>query len=496
MGVFHPLKVATGWIDGIKLLLEEKCFTIEAIELAICTNDTESLDIMLSKWSENPFDWWSEDMFDSWNITGLPSCYRMILERAGSSSQREIHQCAVRYLNKVLPKLSELSRKVVGEVEKTEPTVSAPQHSSCRSRLAYMQEEFVFIKPESPLDTSKISRYHFLDERRGATQLLDTLYASGDTAIDLKNRNQETPLLYRLSRLRNCFSDFVPEGMMWFLERGASPNFDAPNCWPNVYFYYPLAISSNMTSLDRLDSLPVLCRSLCDPLRTDGCQCYCSSQGCLSLHLTWTCKMSEDHRNWHYRNCIGRTRIELESLKDWARITGVQRCQMVILCAETCRREIFDRLGMAHTCCRIGLSWKRTNRELFGLNPGLFHRVLFSDDERERLQDEDGELKKQLNMIMKAYARMHEISSGNLEEFWEWWWQTLDEILPDLLPEERCRAGIRHSEDYEALIYEQERQQEIREKRAQREEDTLKNNGYSGLDFIDVIRVHFQDYLS
>lgn len=89
---------------------------------------------------------------------------------------------------------------------------------------------------------------------------------------------------------------------------------------------------------------------------------------------------------------------------------------------------------------------------------------------------------------------MSETYSGSLEDFWEWWWQTLDAILPDLLPIERCKYA---TNDLRSLypLEEEEALQKIDEKRARREKEALRNSGYLGLEFTEIIRLHFKEYL-
>ncbi|KAE9375943.1 hypothetical protein N431DRAFT_464004 [Stipitochalara longipes BDJ] len=203
-GTFHPLKLAVGWPIGVKILVEEKCFAMEAIELAICTNNIESLDIMLSDWSEHPVDWWSEDMLGDWSKTGTPLSYRMMLERASSCGSSGIHHCVVRHLNKSLRNFNELDFKCVKTRDKIGSAVSDEECSCCAT-------------PISSGPNNNILAYHFLDGWYGAGKLLDALYESGITAIDLKDRHQETPLLYRLSRYRDL--ELIPEAIIWFLEK-------------------------------------------------------------------------------------------------------------------------------------------------------------------------------------------------------------------------------------------------------------------------------------
>lgn len=465
---------------------------MEAIELAICTNDIESLDTLLSNWSEHPVDWWSEEMLMDWIRTGVPSSYRMILESASSCNNNETHQCAVRYVKKALQSLNGLHFKLQ-KGEKIAPAASDQECSCCEVLSGESNKQANHLEPND-----NISAYHFWDGWEGAAKLLDALYESGMTEIDLKSRHQETPLLYRVSRVRN--SEPVPEAILWFLQKGANPSFDGPESWPNILFCLPVATEIGKLRSGRLKTTAAFYGSICDPLQTDDCQCHCSSSGCLPFRQILTCRMTTCYPKWHKIHCLSRTRLKFESLEDWAEIHGVEDWQMETICTESCRLEVFDRLGMAHTCCSIGISFgentRGRNRGLTGECTDRIWRQKFPEAERELLRDEDEELREQLDLIMEAYKRMRETCSGSLEEYWEWWWQTLDDILPDLLPIERCKW--RH-EDFDptlAPLKKKKLRQEASDERSRREREALRNSGYLGIEFTDVVRKHFRDYLS
>jgi hypothetical protein len=473
---FHPLKLAVGWPDGIRILLAAGCFTMEAIEIAIHRNDVESLDILLSDWSERPSDWWPENMPHNWlEIGSFPSC-RRILEYASWHGGSEVHHCVVRHINRALSNLDRLVTKSVG--------------------TGKMIEEL----PVS-LRSNAVSVYHLWDTQVGALKLLDALYESGITSIDSKNVRQETPLLYRLNKY-SAFDEFVPEAITWFLHKGANPNFYGQDFWPNIHFYLPLVMELGETIPSRIEDISPLYSSLCDPLQIDGCQCYCSSNGCLPFHQTLTCRLKGSEARWHENHCLHRARVKWKSLEDWARMNGLEDRRMKTLCAEASRVEVFDRLGMAHTCCSVYVERDMLYRGSAYKAAWRIVRHISLEDERERLQEEDEELRKQLDMIMNAYNRMQQMYSGSLEEFWEAWWQILDEILQDLMPVERCRLKGHLHWTFETKLKdlgrEQElgKEQELDERRAKREEEALRESGYLGMDFSDVIQLHFAQYLS
>lgn len=119
------------------------------------------------------------------------------------------------------------------------------------------------------------------------------------------------------------------------------------------------------------------------------------------------------------------------------------------------------------------------------------------EEDRNQLQEEDSELAEQLELILQAYKNSRKKYAGDLKDFWKFWSHKLDEILPELTPQQRCRqhclSGEGYSENRYSKSYSEER--EWHYDRTKIEEEALTKMGYSGLDFIDVIKLHFADSL-
>ena len=102
-----------------------------------------------------------------------------------------------------------------------------------------------------------------------------------------------------------------------------------------------------------------------------------------------------------------------------------------------CRLEIFDRLGMAHTCCRM-----YTNSNGHGY-PKLYYECKAAE-QRHELQDEDSEFKIILDAYVELYQQLLYTHAGHFEIFWIAWWITLDRFLP-------CDQPINLYNTYEVL---------------------------------------------
>ncbi|KAL8929960.1 MAG: hypothetical protein Q9208_001104 [Pyrenodesmia sp. 3 TL-2023] len=219
---------------------------------------------------------------------------------------------------------------------------------------------------------------------------------------------------------------------------------------------------------------------ICNPLERDECRCYCSSSGCLPLHKIWKCNEA-----WRYHEgCKSSTKKALyDAMAQWIYWGGLNEAQSQLCHRAFVQSEVFDRLGMAHTCCKFNMSARRSS--------------MHPEDQRQ-IQDEDMELKQQLDLMVEAYEGYLDRHAGDVRSFWDSWWQKLDEILPELMPKERCRRRCLTYWDYQAYkgsaTYAQEEAQ-LQQDRAKVEKDALAKKGYTGGGFIDVIRNHFADVL-
>lgn len=151
----------------------------------------------------------------------------------------------------------------------------------------------------------------------------------------------------------------------------------------------------------------------------------------------------------------------------------LSRTQKEICYAELCRLDVFDCLGLIHTCC----------------GHGYVYRDPKEDHEREKCQEDDSELITQLNLIMTAFERSRKACGEKIEKFWVSWWERLGHILPPLSSTEREWKRGEYSGYPEV-------ESTIAASRTDRERATLVTNGYGDHeDFADVIRDHFKEYL-
>lgn len=203
-----------------------------------------------------------------------------------------------------------------------------------------------------------------------------------------------------------------------------------------------------------------------DPLCADQCHCFCSAAGCLPWYVYW-CAIDEQ-----YKGDATLLEVKMIMLGCIVELFNLTVEQKELCYTELCRLEVFDGLGLTHTCC--GHGWE--------------YKFPMPESERVQCQQEDSELKSHLDLIMTAYSVARCAHAGTIEQFWLSWWEDLAHILPELLPLERdWKSGPLRYRKSEA---------EVVAERADRERATLVENGYGDFeDFADVIRTHFKRYL-
>jgi hypothetical protein len=64
-------------------------------------------------------------------------------------------------------------------------------------------------------------------------------------------------------------------------------------------------------------------------------------------------------------------------------------------------------------------------------------------DTCQELEDEDAELREQLETIIEAYDAAVELYRETIHDFWEWWWAILQPLVPEIPAQQRRRMYIR-----------------------------------------------------
>ncbi len=441
-----PVELAIGWPNGLQRLLDAGFVADSGLRLSICMDDLRSTEMILAA-PNFPIE------KDAWVI---------VLHESGTSSQ-QIEEVVVKSFARRRQALAALAIKELPE-----------------------EDLFILgVSNEKPLDTAALSIYNALFGRYQlpSRRLLDSLYTNGFELVDPLDAQGRTPLLLACQEFHGLSWDReMIQSIHWLLDKGACPEFSCGDSYPNVLFYIancwalmirdgPQPLTGDFEYLIRRSA------SLCNPICPDYCQCYCSSAGCLPFYKIWKC---DPKIEYFHESCKAISSDTLFLFLDkWLSLCGLDEGQYELCYKEAFRLEVFDRLGMAHTCCgHQGSS--------------------MDDNDGKHLQEEDSELEEQLDLIIQAYQNRCNKHSGGLKDFWETCVQELDWILPELMPEERCKHRClsrdddyvyRHSAEYK------EKERELLDTRIAKEKEVLAKRNYLGLKFIDVIRLHFADSL-
>jgi len=120
----------------------------------------------------------------------------------------------------------------------------------------------------------------------------------------------------------------------------------------------------------------------------------------------------------------------------------------------------------------------------FGRKENSLETIAISDDEKDHLQQEYSELSEQLELIMQIYDESRNRRAGPLQDFWTWWWERMDMILPRIVP-------VPHNAKFPdaRITYPTSEECDIIQK------ETLRQSGNEGLDFTEIIRRHFTEFL-
>jgi hypothetical protein len=482
---FNVLELALGWTLGIKLLLESGCQPFAALHFAIRLGDTSSFNFLITHDCplfvppKDSFKFWKAGMDDSMELVRSSNCTELITQYIDALRQRRqgLKRMALQHLT------SE-------ELHQFHLNDNAVLDANSLSIYSMLIEKRVSI-PKSFYPGERPTVYHRLENSRRSeeettTPTFESLFSKGFIDFDAKDQNGCTPLLSiaRMSKWTNgTIDDFG-----WLLDRGASLEFSTLESFQHFLFYHAIQFSSMLRSSSGLNHAAIarLVSKSCpisNSTVVDACICFCSSKGCNPIHFLNYCSKIE---GISHSRCNKMNRKVLDqTLEKWIELYDVDNIASTKLYLEVCRQEIFNRLGMTHTCCSGVQSSETIRRKPFD-----------SDEERTVIQSRETPLKQQLDLIMSAYEALYLDYHGSVRSFWRSWWNRLDEILPDMLPVQRCNQHllswiwISTCEEKDLQKLEQIKAEATRLTAMNREE-ALKKAGYEGLDFSQVIQRHF-----
>lgn len=486
---FEVAQLALGWSHGLRRIVAASYPVRHAIITACRLRDHESLSILL----ETPMPIFSADPVEFEHINCVFCAIYM---------ERQIdHGSFDLILAEYIRRRNDLKHLAMSSL----PIQQHEELGIDEQTMLDSEAEDIFhsLKQCVPVPESLdcwISPYQMTrDCRWMPLSWLNKFYDAGFQSVDIPYQG-DTPLLWRLAYAVGRWFESTWKFLPWFLRHGARADWTGvaglkDTRYPTALFYIVLiwrhhadqcggfVISDDPVLNACKESLPWVATTL--HTISDDCNCFCGSKGCLPGHLLWRCSGRGCLCLYQRRGNSLDWRVDL--LAHWISIWQLRDPEKELVYSEVARLEIFERLGMAHTCCcNTRPSFVDHDKSSY-----LYLRLCPDKQERERLHNEDSELALQLDDLVAHYENARKVHGGTIESFWCQWWQVLDMILPPLLPFEACKnrlLGWSGAKKFRHV------DRSATENRAAREEAALKNAGYGGpefQDFREVIRVHF-----
>ncbi|KAI6357797.1 hypothetical protein MCOR25_007548 [Pyricularia grisea] len=376
--------------------------------------------------------------------------------------------------------------------------------------IARFQAVWLFCKYDFPDPMAVASSY---------SEKIQCLLDAGFHGLEQPGSNGET-VLYRAFRLLRSPLISEEESVIWLLGHSNEDEFpphlvveDRQLPRPTFYVasflrHVDVAILKDAGVLRPLEKIP-----------RDNCKCFCSTGGCMPHYMFLRCDGNGCRYRARFDACTAeRCGIAARDgcLHQWCKAWQLSATWTEQYYQAACRLEIFERLGMQHTCCAAG---RRDNynekipdtltimrARLNALReggpdlefPSSWRR---SDDaEREEIQSDDEELKRQLDLIMDFYLMsryrfrpMPIIPAGDGDygkSYWASWWKAIDRFLPPLGKEKCVYRGLDAPtrDDYQRNNLFQALDEAYPDKRLMEEQRALTEAGARGKAFDLVIR--------
>ncbi|KAI9893475.1 MAG: hypothetical protein M1814_006772 [Vezdaea aestivalis] len=426
---------ATQWPSGLKIIIESqknlfssRYLSYIALEQAILGENKASVRLLLNAGS----------YIDAYMICDF------------CQNHTPIQQCLVEALKARRRALHKRCKETFSEDEWSTfgtqedlPDASAPFLASLllekgQKPPSFCGESWGLELGRHPVSIPSSTVYHAAIRSKFRMDLADCLFENGFTSVDTPNRRGETPLM------RAC-SGWNIEMIRWLIRKGAKMPFrnqfsrrdplhyfaetflgETPPFHEQGYQIYiqnrkaalelPRAEIGQRSLKNQACSLKDLIlsdrsfiRSHCknSPVfGTDFCVCYCAPVGCNSIHVLLK------SRQWELR-IFGDRNALYNAVRRWIYFFGHGPEDLEKAVLQLARFDLFERLGMAHTCCE---GFERT------MEP--------SCTEIKELRSEDEGLAKELEIWMDRFKAARAVSRHDGWKFWSQWVKKLDRELP------------------------------------------------------------------
>ncbi|RSM15959.1 hypothetical protein CEP52_000428 [Fusarium oligoseptatum] len=407
------LSLAVGWTTGLQLLLDAGANPDDAILTAICEDHLPSIELLVDNGC-SLFDLDHYSFFAPGNskvdalffAASLPASSDVVCLLVQKLVERRLQ-----LLQLATKELPETCLKKLG-LHKQQHVQPSPDYNALE---VFRQLEAHKVQvPMALWPGSLTTLYH----HPGMTDpLAERLYDAGFSSVDELDEKGDSPLI---NAILHCTSWESIRLHQWYLRNG-------PRLPRSLAYVDFLDQAKKFTHLISECIWISKGSKLCGPLyifqqvhpegveQRDSCSCWCSTSGCTPVGIVLRQKPLTPfvftHRQRWLVNLARYSSLGLSLDKDTF--------------ADICRLEVFDRLGMAHTCSHQPHD-SDGSEDAYCSGTGCG----YDNSEREEVNEEDHHLKQALDSYLELYLRLLHIHADHFESFWIAWWVALENFLP------------------------------------------------------------------
>ncbi|KAK8193725.1 uncharacterized protein BKA78DRAFT_125080 [Phyllosticta capitalensis] len=389
-GLPEPIACALGWPEGLSFLLNLDLDAKSAVATARIQGITEAIRILISH-QVPPF-YQSTPGFPGVSILAPyeDEETRNLVFQYVADARKELAQLGLQNLERGTPEwehLQHLSRTgtlvderalEIWKALEASQKVPAPKLRHLwpgESKSVYFDS---CIIPHEFYSADSGEHDFYFEKNQNIVQSLLSL---GFHNIDVAEEDGTTLFLKACSQSQIDWASY-------FLSNGAQP--DPKGLW--------LAVRAFWGWNHRLPHPNWLMR-LASKASCDSCRCHCSTSGCTPAAVL-------------ARRCLlGRSQRRHELISFTERMS--LRSRRVAM-RELCRLEVFEKLGMTHTCCSRATGW-----------------APLKDDDAAAIHDEEENLKDTLEVFMSLFDHLFSQFDGRFNVFLRAWWAALELYLPE-----------------------------------------------------------------
>lgn len=218
--------------------------------------------------------------------------------------------------------------------------------------------------------------------------ICESLFDSGFTNVNIRDKDGCTAFWNACTRSDYTFTDFLAS-------KGAEIH-------PDAHCVYIGNIETNFYSFARL---PDWLFGVEPQITRDGCRCSCSSRGCTPANILTKHRYYLGHTSRRILLSVYTPRLRSEAQEEsWL---------------EACRLEMFERLGMTHTCC------ERTLGDFM-----CTCNQVATDPKEDKCYAGERRLEYALERNIFVYTKLRARFDGKLGDFLRAWWAAVDLFLP------------------------------------------------------------------